>query len=111
MQPLNRLERRGWAQVAQDTLRLTPGEARLLAHLVLDRPGGVCGYACLSGHLAPQPALTPPSRRLPTRMARIRNALRDLGLPSSVVENISEVGYRIDPSSALRIRALVEAVA
>lgn len=108
---LNALERRGWPVAAQDALRMTAGEARVLAHMVLDRPGGVCTYDCLATHLAPLPVASLASRRLPTRMARIRSALRDIGLPSSAVENISETGYRVDPASAQRIRALVEAAA
>lgn len=108
---LNRLERVGWPIAAQGALGVTAGEARVLAHLVLDRPGGVCTYDCLVKHLAPLPSISRPSRRLPTRLARIRNALRDLGLPSSAIENISETGYRVDAASAQRIRVIVEATA
>ena len=109
---LNRLERLGWTVLAERHLSLTPGESRVLAHLTLDRPDGVCTYDCLAGHLNLQDGTASVARRrLPTRIARIRRALRDLGLPSSSVQNVSEVGYRIGADSARRIRGLVEAAA
>lgn len=108
--PLNHLERLGWAVLAKERLLISSGCARMLAALVLDGAGRTVPFetlqSCLAGH---DDAFGPINRRMPTQMAKVRNALRQVGLSGDTIEADPLVGYRVSKPAADRVRAFIEA--
>lgn len=108
-QPLNHLERAGWAAVAAERFAICPAEASVLRELVL-ASGRYVGADYLAGQIGgPENTRTSARLRLSVRVSRIRKALQDLGLPPCAIENDREAGYAIAPHHARRVRSFVEA--
>lgn len=103
---LNRLELAGWTVLASERLGIKRSDATALREMVM-RPGRKVPYSRLDecfGAKSPNPA----ARRLPTYMARLRNALEDVGIPRFAIQNEPGLGYAIPAQHAQRVREIVE---
>lgn len=109
--PLNRLELAGWSVFAAEGLQITLSDATALRELVM-RPGRLVEYdrldKCFHSQERPKHPRGPASRRLPTYMARLRNALEDVGVPRQAIQNEPGMGYAIPEQHARRVREIVE---
>lgn len=99
---MNRLEVLGWSVLAREVLTISAWEARMLAHLVAAAPGRVATYEFLSSlvvspHFDAAGAI---AGRVVTKVSHLRRALMDLGFSGSSIENVSGVGYRVEPDVA-----------
>lgn len=111
---LNRLERAGWAAIAAETLALKWGDAVALREMVLSAGRFVSIQRldeCSGLYESRKRNRMEPARRVPTRMARIRGALEDLGVPRAAVENSRGLGYAIAPHYARLVRDIIERAA
>lgn len=108
--PLNRLEQLGWTALASQVLAIRRGEAAALCALVTS-PGRIVTVDALNGcfqHYESSRAYRHPRFRLSTRIARVRSALEDAGVPRTAIENQRTVGYAVAPHHARQIRQIVE---
>ncbi len=108
---LNRLEALGWALLASEHLVISPSAGRMLQLLARERPGSICTYEAL--HQLMRPTARRGADRdarglVPTRLSRARVALKDIGFPEGVIENVISRGYRIQADHAAAICALIE---
>lgn len=103
---LNRLEMAGWAVLASERFRIARPDAVALRELVM-RPGLKVPYSRLDKCFGARSS-TSAARRLPTYMARLRNALEDVGLPRFAIQNEPGLGYVIPAQHAHRVREIVE---
>lgn len=108
------LECAGWVFVARSALGLKIGDAIALRALALN-PGRFLSYDQLDGcsqeYDHTRRGRLPVNRRLPTRMARIRGALVDLGFPACAVENQKGTGYAMSVHHAKRLNSLIASLA
>lgn len=110
--PLSRLESAGWAELARELLSIAPGDARLLRRLAVEAPGRFVESETLDQFFPDDGRRSQPARkRMSVHMARIRQALTDLGFPPAVIENDPLAGYAVPVRFARQIRQLVEAAA
>lgn len=108
---LNRLECLGWAVLAAEHLGVSTGEARMLARLVIERPGRAVSDDDLIDCLwaKRETVGTSAALRAASRVPRLRRALEDLGLPGAIVR-VQGQGYLVFRETALTIRRRIEAV-
>ncbi len=108
------LEKAGWVLVARTALGLKVGDATALRELALNG-GRFIEHArldaCSQYYDSSRRGRGPVERRLPTRMARIRGALVDLGFPPSSVENSPGLGYAMPAHHAARLNDLIAELA
>lgn len=108
MRALTKLERYGWEHMAMERLTITRGEARLLACLVVDRPGMAVDASILRGLLNGRQGRLDDLRLLTKPVSRIRMALRDVGIDPVIIA-VEGFGYRSNVVGADKARAFVEA--
>jgi DNA-binding response OmpR family regulator len=107
--PLNRLERMGWEVAAMTLLDIRPSEARMLAALVVDRPGAVRSHQFLIDLGGREDCLSNANLRASVRMSNVRRALMDVGFPGDVVQVIHGLGYLVPRPWARAIDASMRA--
>lgn len=111
---MNRFERAGLAALAAEMLDLRRGEGKALCELVVNA-GRFVEHArldeCSGRYESAKRVRTHIARRLPTRIARIRKALEDVGFPPSAIENNPGVGYAMPVRHARRLIEMLECAA